>query len=156
MDLKETTAFAAWVRALKPAQAMVDETPIVWQQVLEAVSLEDAKAAALEIARERAWVEPVDVAVRVRSLRARRLVEARFSEWVPNVDPDDGARWAAELRAIRDRIASGRAVLADKARYEAGLLPPLTPGPAWRSGGVLVSRPVGELVGEAVGSLPTP
>lgn len=153
MDLTETSALTAWVRALKPAQQMTTETPIAWQAVLADVSLDDAKAAVVELAREKSWIEPVDIASRVRSVRARRLADARFAEWVPNVDPDDAPRWAAELRALRDAVASGRATAADREPYEAGLVPPLTGGPAWRSGvPVLRDRPVSALLGVVVGS----
>lgn len=87
------------------------------------------------------WLTPFHVLQGVSRIRAVRTEEDR-PDPVPNVDPDDAPAYAAELRAIRSAIASGRF---DEATYEAGGVT-LTGAAPWRSFGELLAKRDGSFV----------
>ena len=143
MNITETTALITWQKIIKPAQEFDDLTPRAWQPILRDVSVDDARAVVVDLARTASWIDPNDIVAAARRLRRERLTTAGFTELAPNVDPDNPAGWIAERRALREAIASGQLPAADVPRYEAGEIPPLTGAePLVTQGAVLVSKPI--------------
>lgn len=104
-----TPAEAAVALALAAAfdgrDATSEAAARAWAEVLADVTLEDASAAILaHYGTERKWVMPADVREHVSTVRRARLTAAPLP--VPTTDPDDAAAYAAEVRRIRDDIAS--------------------------------------------------
>jgi hypothetical protein len=122
----EVVGLLGFVRAFCPAQKMDDYTPDAWLLALRDLSLDDCKAAVVEIAKREPWIAPADVRKEVRRAREDRL--SRVPEIaVPDADPDDVAAYQRALREDRYRVAEGlkprpvAALVAGLTRvYEAG------------------------------------
>lgn len=117
MNIQETAALCAFVKVLVPAQAFEEGTPAIWHVVLGEVPFEDAKTAALALARTHSFIGPSDVVGQVKVLRKARLDRQLPA---PNVDPADALTYLEEERAIRDAVADGAMGDDEIADYERG------------------------------------
>lgn len=141
MTLDECRALCAWLAKLgKPG--ITADTPEAWHLLIGDLAIEDVRACFRDLAAEK-WIEPDTIRAAVRRLRRDRLQRLGFDELCPQVDPDDVTRWAAERRALRDAIASGRMGPDDVVAYAAGEVPPLTGGEPYAIAVLEAGRPGG-------------
>ena len=114
MNATETARLCMMISSLCPGQRMDEETPAVWAVVLEDLSLRDALEALKIVARRQVFIAPSDLISEGRKIRA-----ARGSGLLPtpNVDPENGPAYRAELRALAQADADGALDVAD---YERG------------------------------------
>lgn len=108
MDLQELTRLVGYLKSARPQQRFEPDTPEAWLPVLKHITVEDARIVAPELVRAREWIGPSDIEAAVARLRARRLEAAGVDRLWPNADPDRPVEYAAELRAVRGMVSSGR------------------------------------------------
>lgn len=102
MDIEQVTTLCALVQALHPAQFInvrpetIAIMPTAWLLVLDDVDPHDARAALSTIAKRETFIDPNAIRAEALRLRARRVDGS--DDYVPTVDPDDTARYIAELR----------------------------------------------------------
>lgn len=140
MNRAETVDLCDFVRRLKPSKRWDEGTPEAWHYLLTRYRLDDAKAAAVEVAARSEWIEVAEIVAEIRRIRRRRLEAVGEADLVPNVDPDDVAAYRAEARAIRESVANGYAGPAELAAYRRGELPTLTGAPQHITAGSLKAR----------------
>ena len=114
MNAEETATLCRMIRALCPGQPMDDETPVIWAVVLEDLAMGDALAALKIVARRQVFIAPSDLLTEARKIRSARGTGLLPT---PNVDPENGPAYRAELRALAQADADGTL---DAARYERG------------------------------------
>jgi hypothetical protein len=107
MTPAEAITLCRMVKALCPQQAFDSYTPDAWALVLADVRLQDAKDAAVAVARRQPFVAPSEIIAEVKRIRGERI--ARHGELVPpeDLDPDNTEAYASWLRDARQAIGDG-------------------------------------------------
>lgn len=105
MNIQETVAVIATVRAICPAQRFDDASPKAWHLLLEDVRFEDAMAVMKEVGLKNDFITPRVIHSAVKSLRGDRL--ERFGQVTTAVDGLTVEHDIRERRALREAIADG-------------------------------------------------
>ncbi|WP_019548437.1 zinc finger domain-containing protein [Streptomyces sulphureus] len=104
MTPDETVILARYVRALCPQQAMDEYTPDAWHDVLQDVTLSDARSGAARVARRQPFVAPAEILAEVHQLHAERLDGFQY-EPVPG--DDDPQAYLTAYRQQRAAVTAG-------------------------------------------------
>jgi hypothetical protein len=110
MTPAEAITLCRMVKALCPQQAFDAYTPDAWALVLEDVRLQDAKDAAVAVARRQPFVAPSEIIAEVKRVRGERI--ARHGTIVPpeDLDPDNLPAYREWLRSATQAIGDGEEV----------------------------------------------
>lgn len=110
MDIDQVTTLCTLVQALHPAQFVnvkpetIAVMPTAWLLVLDDVDPHDARTALSNIAKRETFIDPNMIRAEALRIRSRRVEGS--DDYVPTVDPDDTARYLAELRWHRKTAGS--------------------------------------------------
>lgn len=116
MNIQETVAVIATVRAICPAQRFDDRAPQAWHLLLEDVRYADALAVMKTVALRNEFITPKDIYAAVKTLRQERL--DKFGHITTSVDGLTVEHDIRERRALRTAIADGNL---DRTGYDAYL-----------------------------------
>lgn len=107
MNREEAIRLCRYVKACCPQQAIDEYTPDAWADHLEAVSYQDAKAAAKLITAKQPFVQVSELLAEVKKIRAKRIEEHPPLTPPADLDPIETNAW---LREARRRVADGEQV----------------------------------------------
>ncbi|MFE0104533.1 hypothetical protein [Streptomyces sp. NPDC059009] len=110
MNPEEAVVLARYVRALCPQQRFDEYTPDAWHDLLAPFGLDEARQAAMRVARRQPFVSPAEIITAIRKQRAdvaRDVQGPGLAAQVPDADPDDVTAYLAAVRAQCTRAAAG-------------------------------------------------
>ncbi|MFE0036797.1 hypothetical protein [Streptomyces sp. NPDC059015] len=105
MTEEEAIQIAEYVAAACPAQRFNEYTPDVWGELLAPYTVDEARSAAIAVARRQTFVSPAEIITEIRDRRAERIAAANL---VYDGNPlETGAQFATSLRALLAAAADG-------------------------------------------------
>lgn len=107
MEPQETVMLTRYVRALCPQQRFDEYTPDAWHDVLSAYRLEDARAAAAQLAARQPFISPGELVPEIRRIRDARIGD-QAPAYLPPINGETGAEYIARRRAQLAAIGDGR------------------------------------------------
>src|SRR5690349_10870199 len=104
----EAAMLCRFTKAACPQQAIDEYTPDAWHPLLADIRFDDAKAAVIEVAKERPFVAPAEIRDQVRRVRRERLRAFGHPPTPPaELNDLEQAGWLAN---VKRRIADGEHV----------------------------------------------
>ncbi|MFJ4009418.1 hypothetical protein [Streptomyces sp. NPDC090026] len=105
MTEEEAIQIAEYVAAACPAQRFNEYTPDVWGELLAPYTVDEARSAAIAVARRQTFVSPAEIITEIKTRRADRIDQANL---VYDGNPlETGAESANSLRALLAAAADG-------------------------------------------------